>query len=163
MATAASISSSSRSVSSTRPWNPNFAHSDKERWVCLYPAYLNSKKTTKEGRRIPKEKAVDNPTFIEIRDVCTAAGMTIIPENNKVYPRELDHRDNKALGRIRIQLKHEDGTALSDEFKTRKDIFLYVARTIPKLKTRQQSQSSSQSSAQQQGGKGPKKKGKKGR
>ncbi|XP_029646055.1 signal recognition particle 19 kDa protein [Octopus sinensis] len=162
MASAASISAASRSVSSTRPWNPNFTHSDRERWICLYPAYINSKKTSKEGRRIPKEKAVDNPTFIEIRDVCAAAGMTIAPET-KVYPRELDHRDNKALGRLRIQLKQEDGSAVQEEFKTRNDIFLYVAKTIPKLKTRQQSQSSSQSSSQLPGGKGPKKKGKKGR
>lgn len=35
-----------------------------------------------------------------------------------MYPRELDHRDNKALGRIRIQLKLEDGSALLEEFKT---------------------------------------------
>ena len=41
------------------------------------------------------------------------------------------------------------------------DIYFFIARTIPKLKTRQQSQSSSQSSNQQQGGKGNPKKGKK--
>ena len=27
-----------------------------DRWICVYPAYINSKKTVKEGRRIPKEK-----------------------------------------------------------------------------------------------------------
>jgi hypothetical protein len=27
------------------------------RWMCIYPAYINSKKTLAEGRRIPKDKA----------------------------------------------------------------------------------------------------------
>jgi hypothetical protein len=27
------------------------------RWICIYPAYINSKKTLAEGRRIPKDKA----------------------------------------------------------------------------------------------------------
>ena len=26
------------------------------RWICIYPAYINSRKTVKEGRRIPKDK-----------------------------------------------------------------------------------------------------------
>ncbi|XP_023255341.1 signal recognition particle 19 kDa protein [Seriola lalandi dorsalis] len=29
---------------------------DKERFICLYPVYINSKKTLAEGRRIPAEK-----------------------------------------------------------------------------------------------------------
>lgn len=103
---------------------------------------------------------MDNPTYSEIRDVCLSAGMTLFVEN-KVYPRELDHRDNKAMGRIRIQLKNNDGTPFIEEFKSRDDVYLFIARTIPKLKTRQQSQSGSQSSNQQQSGKGNSKKGKK--
>lgn len=159
-AAAAAAAASSKAVASARPWNPNFQHSDRERWICVYPAYINSKKTIKEGRRIAKDKAVDNPTYSEIRDVCLSAGMTLFVEN-KVYPRELDHRDNKAMGRIRIQLKNNDGTPFIEEFKSRDDVYLFIARTIPKLKTRQQSQSGSQSSNQQQSGKGNSKKGKK--
>ena len=30
--------------------------SDEARWITIYPAYLNSKKTKKEGRRIPASK-----------------------------------------------------------------------------------------------------------
>ena len=41
----------------------------------MYPAYINSKKTVKQGRRICKVKAVDNPLCQEIRDVCVSRGL----------------------------------------------------------------------------------------
>lgn len=69
------------------PFNADKKHTDIERWVCVYPAYLNAKKTIKEGRKIPKEKAVENPTYLEIRDVLQASNFKIVLEN-KLYPRE---------------------------------------------------------------------------
>ncbi|KAK7095993.1 signal recognition particle 19 kDa protein-like [Littorina saxatilis] len=142
-----------------RPWNPNFTHEDRERWICIYPAYINSRKTVKEGRRIPKEKAVDNPTYTEIRDVCASANLVLGVEN-KTYPRELDPRDLKFRGRIRVQLKKEDGSLLRDEFPSKNSILLYLGDTIPKLKSRAQSQADKASSQQQsQGSKSQKKKG----
>ena len=69
------------------PFNPNKNFSEPERWMCIYPAYLNALKTKQEGRIICKSKAVENPTYLEIRDVLTAAGYTPIVEN-KQYSRE---------------------------------------------------------------------------
>ncbi|XP_041355767.1 signal recognition particle 19 kDa protein-like [Gigantopelta aegis] len=156
MAQATPVSASARS------WDPKFSHSDRERWICIYPAYLNSRKTLKEGRKIPKTKSVDNPSYAEIKDVCAAAGLTLGVEN-KVYPRELDHRDPKVRGRIRVQLKTEDGQPMLSQFPTRHSILIYLGETIPKLKTRIQSQSQSQQGQQQQNQKGQKKKGRKGK
>ncbi|XP_005102558.1 signal recognition particle 19 kDa protein [Aplysia californica] len=149
MATAAP--SSANVPSQPRPWNPDskFKHIDRERWICVYPAYLNSRKTLKEGRKVPKAKAIDNPVCAEIRDVCAAAGLTLGVEN-KVYPREKDPRDVKFRGRVRVQLKNEDGTPALSQFPDRTTLLLYLADTIPKLKTRQQSQASSSSQQQQQ-------------
>jgi signal recognition particle subunit SRP19 len=65
-------------------WSPGKKHSERERWICIYPAYINNKKTLAEGRRIPKDKAVENPTHQEIRDVLSAAGMKAEVEN-KLY------------------------------------------------------------------------------
>lgn len=146
-----------------RSWDPKFTHADRERWVCIYPAYINSKKTIKEGRRVPKEKAVENPQYTEIRDVCLSAGLTIGVEN-KTYARELDHKDLKYRGRIRVQLKNEDGSLRYEKFPTRQSILIYLGETIPKLKGRQHGGGSSQqaSQQQQQGGKSQKKKGRKG-
>ena len=39
---------------------------------------------------------------------------------NKTYARELDHKDLKFRGRIRIQLKNEDGTPKYEKYPTRK-------------------------------------------
>lgn len=86
------------------------------RWICIYPAYLNSKKTIKEGRRVPKDKAVENPTHQEIRDVLSATGMKVGVEN-KLYPRE---RSKEMLyrGRLRVQLKDDQGKPLDPAFPT---------------------------------------------
>jgi hypothetical protein len=58
-------------------------HSDKSRWICIYPAYLNSKKTILEGRQIPAKIAVENPTCNEIKDVLVNAGFNVEIEINK--------------------------------------------------------------------------------
>ncbi|XP_069749020.1 signal recognition particle 19 kDa protein [Narcine bancroftii] len=136
------------------------SYADKERFICIYPAYINSKKTIAEGRRIPIEKAVESPTYGEIRDVCVAAGLSVVVEN-KLYPREWN-RDVQFRGRIRVQLKNEDGSLCLEQFPTRKSIMFYVAEMIPKLKTRTQKAGGGDQNAQPgEGGKKSKKKKKK--
>ncbi|CAH2071148.1 unnamed protein product, partial [Iphiclides podalirius] len=116
-------------------WNPEKKHSDVERWICIYPAYINSKKTRAEGRKLPKSSCVENPTHQEIRDVLLTTGLHVGVEN-KLYPRE---RSKEILyrGRIRVQLKNDDGTPLKPEFGTRESVMKYIGESIPKLKTRQ--------------------------
>ncbi|KAK3096030.1 hypothetical protein FSP39_022169 [Pinctada imbricata] len=142
-----------------RPWNPNnkFSFTERERWLCIYPAYINSRKTLQEGRRLPKEQCVENPTYAEIRDVLLTAGLNIGVEN-KVYARELDHRDPKFRGRIRVQFRKEDGELFNEYFKSKKDLLKYACTMIPKLKSRQQG-----SQPQQQAQQSQEKKGRKGR
>ncbi|KAM7415522.1 hypothetical protein PAMA_017841 [Pampus argenteus] len=128
---------------------------DKERFICLYPVYINSKKTLAEGRRIPSEKAVENPSCAEIRDVLTAAGMNVYMEN-KIHPREWNR---EFRGRVRVQIKEVDGNFCQEKFSSRKDIMFYVAEMIPKLKTRTQKSGGGDTSSQQgEGGKKSKKK-----
>ncbi|XP_072537980.1 signal recognition particle 19 kDa protein [Salminus brasiliensis] len=130
---------------------------DRERFLCIYPAYINSKKTIAEGRRIPSEKAVENPSCTEIRDVLTAAGMNVYVEN-KMYPREWN-RDVQFKGRVRVQLKQQDDSLCQEKFTSRKDVLFYLAEMIPKLKTRTQKSGGGDSGAQQgEGGKKGKKK-----
>ena len=116
------------------------------RWICIYPVYLNSKRTLAEGRKLPKDKCVENPTHQEIRDVLVAAGFNVGVEN-KLHPRE---RSKELLyrGRIRVQLKNDDGTPVKSEFPTRDLVLAYIGTTIPKLKTRQGKQSSGEQSSQ---------------
>lgn len=35
-------------------------YSDPKRWTCIYPAYIDSKKSAAEGRRIRKDKVSEN-------------------------------------------------------------------------------------------------------
>lgn len=130
---------------------------DENRFLCIYPAYMNSKKTLAEGRRIPVEKAVENPSCAEIKDVLTAAGLNVKVEN-KMYSREWN-RDVQFKGRVRVQIKKEDGSLCQDKFTSKKDVMFYVAEMIPKLKTRTQKSGGGDTGAQQgEGGKKGKKK-----
>ncbi|NWR23533.1 SRP19 protein, partial [Emberiza fucata] len=126
---------------------------DKERFICIYPAYLNNKKTIAEGRRIPIDKVISW--------VAGKIGHFVLQcsSKNKMYPREWN-RDVQYRGRVRIQLKQDDGNPCLPQFPTRKSVMLYAAETIPKLKTRTQKMGGSDQSLQQGEG-GKKGKGKK--
>jgi signal recognition particle subunit SRP19 len=39
---------------------------DYKRFSCIYPTYMDSEKTVKQGRRIAAKDAVPNPTVIDI-------------------------------------------------------------------------------------------------
>jgi signal recognition particle subunit SRP19 len=108
--------------------------------------------------------AIENPSFQEIKDVLSVTNLNLFIEN-KIYPRE---RSKELInrGRIRMQIKHEDGTAINPDLANRRQILKYVASTIPQLKTRIANPKGGTDpvpqaggSSQQQGGKG--KKGKK--
>lgn len=57
------------------------------RWICIYPAYINNKKSRKEGRKLRKDLCVENPTYQEIKDVLSVSNLRIGIEN-KLYSRE---------------------------------------------------------------------------
>lgn len=89
------------------------------RWICLYPAYLNSRKTLSEGRRVAKSRAVDNPLCTEIKDVCLSQNLGVEFETNKHYPREIA-KDHIHSGRVRVQIKDDDGSPLNESITSRK-------------------------------------------
>lgn len=88
--------------------NLTFFVISQKRWICIYPAYINSKKSRQEGRKVAKEYCVDNPTYQEIKDVLSNSTLKVGVENktyqeikdalaastlnvcveNKLYPRE---------------------------------------------------------------------------
>lgn len=127
------------------------------RWICIYPAYINKNKTLAEGRRLPKEQCIDNPTPHEMRDVLSAAGFKIGVEN-KLYSRERS-KEMSARGRIRVQLKNDDGSLYHPSYPKRESIMLHLTEMIPKLKSRQMKQEQTQAQPVTGGGKGKKGKG----
>lgn len=119
-------------------FDANKKHSDRERWICIYPAYINSKKSRQEGRKVAKENAVDNPSYQEIKDVLGVTGLPFLVEN-KLYPREKS-KELQCRGRIRVQIKNDDGKPIKGEFGTRDSVLLYLGKSIPQLKSRQNRQ-----------------------
>uniref|UniRef100_A0A1A9VSK4 Signal recognition particle 19 kDa protein n=1 Tax=Glossina austeni TaxID=7395 RepID=A0A1A9VSK4_GLOAU len=105
------------------------------RWICIYPAYINSKKSRQEGRRLAKERCVENPTCAEIRDVLSVTNLRVGVEN-KEYSRERS-REPQYRGRIRVQMRNDDGSFCNPEFGSREAVLLYVSKKIPQLKSRQ--------------------------
>lgn len=104
------------------------------RFICIYPAYIDIKKSVQEGRKLPKEYCIENPSYQEIRDVLTSANFNIFVEN-KIYPKE---RSKEILhrGRIRVQLKNGDGTPINPDLDNRRKLLRYVGQMIPQLKSR---------------------------
>ena len=111
---------------------------------------------------MPKSKCVPNPNHMEIRDVLMSAGYQPIVEN-KQYPRERS-RELEFRGRIRVQLRNDDGSPHIEKFSTRESIMEHLGEMIPKLKSRQAKPSGSggqENQPSQAGGGGGGKKNKK--
>ena len=120
---------------------------------------MNTNKTRQEGRLLPKTKCVPNPTYKEISDVLTTAGYQPIVEN-KQYPRERS-RELEFRGRIRVQMRNDDGTPHIKEFQTRESIMEHLGEMIPKLKSRTAKPAGGQENQPSQGAGGGGKKNKK--
>jgi signal recognition particle subunit SRP19 len=100
-------------------YGPTRRHSEKSRWVCIYPVYLNSKRTVAQGRQVLLKNGIENPTCQEIRDVLTSANIPCELEITKVHPRELNKYETANRGRVRVQLKKDDGTPLNEAYPDR--------------------------------------------
>ena len=155
---AASYSSISQRERNVQPFFPNSAtHADQCRFVCIYPAYINAKKTRAQGRRVGKSKAVDNPSVNEIRDILENAGLKVVLEPNRLYCRE-ESREPQHRGRVRVQIKNEDQSLVKEQFKDKGDLLFYLVEMIPKLKSRSGNQQQQQQQQQNQQGGGKNKK-----
>lgn len=111
-------------------------YSDVKRWICIYPAYIDSRKSAILGRQIRKEKAIDTPTSQEIYDILNHAGLKCELEKNKMYTRD-GLRDPNVQGRVRVQLRSDEGEPVNVDFPSKHSLLLYLAEMIPKLKSRQ--------------------------
>ncbi|MBA0868055.1 hypothetical protein Goshw_008198 [Gossypium schwendimanii] len=148
-----------------------------KKWVVFYPVYINSKKTVAEGRRISLAKACENPTCVEIADccnhlkvpnaieVCSCVICDAIVEMwrrmrpyliDKAYPRDFMQR-----GRVRIQLKKEDGTLWNPAISSRKQLMLQVAELVPRHPGRTKKQEAPSTSSAAAGSSKPGKGGRK--
>lgn len=73
----------------------------------IWPAYLDAEKTRTEGRRIPEDLAVPDPTVDEIAEAVQQVGYDAVIERDKTYPREYETRG-------RVLVKDADDATKSD-------------------------------------------------
>ena len=125
-------------------------------FACIWPTYIDSNKTTKEGRRIAKADAVDNPSVQDISEVLESVGVRHVLQPYKGYPRDVESRWYN-LGRVlydleraqplkkmvpNVQIGHDNDPipSLDDESDeiTQKEIWRLIASQIEGMPGRKQ-------------------------
>lgn len=69
----------------------------------LYPCYFDSRRSHKDGRRVPADQGVENPLAKTIADAVRNLGLLCVFEGEKTHPQDFGNP-----GRVRVLLK-EDG------------------------------------------------------
>ena len=65
----------------------------------IWPAYLDAEKTRSEGRRVPRDVAVPEPTVDEIAEAAGQVGYDAVIERDVAYSRE----GHEERGRVLIK------------------------------------------------------------
>ena len=70
----------------------------------IWPSYLDKNLSKKDGRKLPKNLALDHPKFDEIKKALELIGINHQIEKNSKYPKE-QGRDDRNLGRFLVEKK----------------------------------------------------------
>ncbi|XP_054165594.1 signal recognition particle 19 kDa protein-like [Oppia nitens] len=127
------------------------------KWYIIYPQYINTNLSLYKGRRLAKTECVTDPKSTEIKDVLESLNcFQVVCDLNKVYSREVDKELIQNRGYVKYALirnKQTEEVIVGNKFDDKKKVLEYVAKMIPKLKTRTKvntQQSGSQQSQQSQ-------------
>eukprot|EP00026_Physarum_polycephalum_P009861 Phypoly_transcript_09998.p1 GENE.Phypoly_transcript_09998~~Phypoly_transcript_09998.p1 ORF type:complete len:134 (+),score=20.29 Phypoly_transcript_09998:926-1327(+) len=97
-----------------------------KKWKIIYPCYLSSKRSANEGRQVPKEYCVENPTLQGMFEVLKTFGLPFEIELNKTHP-----RDFGVPGRIKVRIYSDDHKPLNPEIKTKQDLLRKIGKALP--------------------------------
>ena len=81
----------------------------------IWPANLDSNKTEKQGRKIPKKNAVNTPKLREISRAASKLGLNPEVENNKAYPKSW---------------WENSGRVIVDKNQSKREILIKISNTI---------------------------------
>ncbi|KAK2783439.1 signal recognition particle subunit [Emmonsiellopsis sp. PD_33] len=126
-------SSSARPAPAARPQPPppaaglpQPAHRDIPRhYQCLYPIYFDKSRSRAEGRKVGKKLAVANPLARDIVDAVQVLGLRVGFEPEKLHP-----KDWANPGRVRVFLKAEDGSPVTDIVNNKHHLYIKVAQYL---------------------------------
>ncbi|CCH45316.1 Signal recognition particle subunit [Wickerhamomyces ciferrii] len=95
----------------------------------IYPCYFDKNRSHKEGRRVSKELAVENPLAKTIADACVSLHLVAVYEPEKTHPQDFGNP-----GRIRVALKHE-GKPESILVNNKRHLFNQIAKYLKQHET----------------------------
>ena len=102
---------------------------DPTNFFIIYPSYLDSSKTMKQGRRIGVEKAVDAPTSQDLSDALASLNVRHVQQPHKGYSRDQTTLwDNP--GRVRVD------PAVLESGYTKRSLLVELASIIEELPSR---------------------------
>ena len=105
---------------------------DMSKWVCVYPCYIDKMRSMSQGRRVPRDCAVERPNVIEIKDSCQHLGLACLVEDKR-HPADFFSR-----GRVRVMLSRPDnGEPISKDVANRKQLLREICKLVPKHVMRQ--------------------------
>ncbi|QDS77823.1 hypothetical protein FKW77_006082 [Venturia effusa] len=104
------------------PPQPRVDPAKYKHWHCIYPIYFDASKTREEGRRAGKDGAVKNPLARTIVDAVARLGLNVVFEPEKVHPKDWSNP-----GRIRVELKDENGKIKRPNVKNKRHLYLHIS------------------------------------
>ncbi len=70
----------------------------------IWPSYLDKSLSKKNGRKLPKNLALDHPKYDEIKKALDSIGLVYEGEKNSKYPKD-QGKDERILGRFIVEKK----------------------------------------------------------
>eukprot|EP00903_Cladosiphon_okamuranus_P010560 g9986.t1 len=104
---------------------------DVSKLIVIWPNNVDSTRTIKKGRRIPKASGCPSPTVEDMSHVLEFLQLWHAVEPYKAYPRE-----PWVLGRVRVRLVDEDGVPWNPEVPDRPSLMKKMGELMPNLKSR---------------------------
>ena len=102
---------------------------DPTGFFVIYPSYLDSSKTMKQGRRIGVEKAVDTPTVQDLSEALASLNVRHVQQPNKGYSRDQTTLwDNP--GRVKVD------PAVLESGYTKRSLLVELASIVAELPSR---------------------------
>ena len=102
---------------------------DPTGFFIIYPSYLDSSKTVKQGRRIGVEKSVDTPTVQDLSEALASLNVRHVQQPHKGYSRDQTTLwDNP--GRVRVD------PAVLESGYTKRSLLVELASIIEELPNR---------------------------
>lgn len=98
--------------------------SEIKKMQLIYPCYFDINRSHKEGRRVSRELAVENPLAKTICNCLRKLQLPVLLELEKCHPQDFGNP-----GRVRVLIK-EDGESVASEFSNKRALFREISRYL---------------------------------